>query len=186
MENNEQRVWYKRADMIVGLSALLVSLVAVIVGVYSAYVDRAYARSSVWPSVQIYRSYYKENEQGDWNYSYLILNNGTGPALIKSVQIKLDKQNLKNWSELRVGTGIDQANYSQSQLNKSVIPANQRIVFFQTSDEKLINGLNSIDEKLQFEVCYCSIYDECWQVNRSSVTEEVEKCQIIDKQEFDQ
>ncbi len=41
--------WYTNPEMIVALSALLIGIVTAFTSVYSAYVDREYARASVWP-----------------------------------------------------------------------------------------------------------------------------------------
>ena len=41
--------WYKNPEMIVALSALIIGLVTAFTSIYSAYVDREYARASVWP-----------------------------------------------------------------------------------------------------------------------------------------
>ncbi len=43
--------------MIIAGSALLVSLITAFVSIYSAFIDRAYARASVWPRLEIFRSY---------------------------------------------------------------------------------------------------------------------------------
>lgn len=37
-------------EMLKGISALLVSRVAVVISLYSAWIDRAHARVSVWPT----------------------------------------------------------------------------------------------------------------------------------------
>jgi hypothetical protein len=182
MEFNTTIAWYKRPDMIVGLSALMVSLVAVLVGVYSAYVDRAYARASVWPSVQLARSYNSDEEQA--SFAYLAINNGTGPALIKSVKITLKGQPVANWSEFLRLTNIVQPSYVQSQLNNSVIPANQRIVAIQSTDKKLVDGLLALEEHMQVEICYCSIYDECWQVNKNNQVSDVASCELLTELQF--
>ena len=48
--------WYKNPEMIVALSALFIGLVTAFTSIYSAYVDREYARASVWPRLEIFSS----------------------------------------------------------------------------------------------------------------------------------
>ncbi|WP_445768576.1 hypothetical protein [Rheinheimera sp.] len=47
----------RNPEMIIAGSALLVSLITAFVSIYSAFIDRAYARASVWPRLEIFRSY---------------------------------------------------------------------------------------------------------------------------------
>jgi len=61
--------------MIVALSALHISVVTTIIGVYSTMIDRSYARASVWPRVELYRSFTLEPGQESFNYG--LMNNGT-------------------------------------------------------------------------------------------------------------
>ena len=63
-----KRKWYTQPEMLVAISALITSLVAVVVAMYSAYIDRAYAKASVWPSVIIARSWQSNR------YEYIVLN----------------------------------------------------------------------------------------------------------------
>lgn len=180
MHSERQIKWYQKPDMIVGLSALMVSLVAVLVGVYSAYIDRTYARASVWPRIQLGRSY------GNTNFTYLAINNGTGPAIIKSLKITYDQQVVNDWTQLFTTMGLQNISYSQSQLNNIVIPANQRISALRITDKTLVETMLEQDNNISFEMCYCSIYDECWQVNKSSEIMVVEKCDLADDLQFRQ
>ncbi len=70
---------FKNPEMIIAVSALIVSLITAFASIYSAFIDRAYARSSVWPRLEIHRSY----SDKDSSFSYMVNNKGTGPAVIK-------------------------------------------------------------------------------------------------------
>lgn len=58
--SDSKRAWYQSPEMLVGLSAVLVSVVALGVGMYSAYIERTSARAAVWPSLMLARSYNAE------------------------------------------------------------------------------------------------------------------------------
>jgi hypothetical protein len=41
-----------------------------------------------------------------------------------------------------------------------------------------------VDENLSIELCYCSIYEECWVTNRKNTPQPVEICIIDDADRF--
>ena len=49
--------WYKNPEMIIALTALFIGLLTAFISIYSAYTDRAYAKASVWPKIEIFRSH---------------------------------------------------------------------------------------------------------------------------------
>lgn len=164
--------WYRNPEMIVALSALLIGLVTAFTSIYSAYVDREYARASVWPRLEILRSF-----SGD-SFSYEVANNGTGPALIKYAKIKSGSTRIKMWKDIK-----NFENIRQSHISNRTLPAQQNItpVFYKG---KNINALVSADKNITIELCYCSIYDECWVIDRSNRPESVEACFIHEADKF--
>jgi len=110
----ESKKWYRNPEMIVALSALLIGLVTAFTSIYSAYVDREYAKASVWPRLEVFRSF------GGNSFSYGISNSGTGPALIKYVTIKNDSTYIKMWKEIEAFKNIRQSHIS----NRTLSPQN--------------------------------------------------------------
>jgi hypothetical protein len=164
--------WYKNPEMIVALSALIIGLVTAFTSIYSAYVDREYARASVWPRLEIFRSY-----SGN-SFSYGVHNNGTGPALIKYAKVYDDKNYLKTWKELEAFKNVRQSHLSNRTLSpqKSITPVSYK--------GKNADKLAEADKFISIELCYCSIYDECWVIDRNNRPEEVEACVINEEQQF--
>ncbi|MDO6446889.1 hypothetical protein Q4493_14030 [Colwellia sp. 1_MG-2023] len=164
--------WYKNPEMIVALSALVIGLVTAFTSIYSAYVDREYARASVWPRLEIFRSY---NVNA---FSYGVHNNGTGPALIKYAKVFDGKNYLKTWKELESFQGVRQSHLSNRTLSpqKSITPVSYK--------GKDADKLAEADKLINIELCYCSIYDECWLIDRNNRPEEVEACVINEEQQF--
>jgi len=165
-------MWYKNPEMIVALSALLIGLVTAFTSVYSAYVDREYARASVWPRLELFRSF-----SGN-SFSYGITNSGTGPALIKTVAVQDGSKYIKTWNEIESFRNITQSHISNRTLppQKSITP-----VLYKGED---VNSLVEADELIDLELCYCSIYDECWVVDRNNRPTVVEACVIDERQMF--
>ena len=84
----EKQKWYKNPEMLIALTALFIGLITAFISIYSAYIDRAYAKASVWPKVEVFRS------KGKDRFSYGVANRGTGPAIIKYVKVSIGKRYL--------------------------------------------------------------------------------------------
>ena len=168
----ESPKWYKNPEMIVALSALLIGLVTAFTSIYSAYVDREYARASVWPRLEIFRSF-----SGD-SFSYGVTNSGTGPALIKYSKIKDGSKYIKEWKELEAFKNIRQSHISNRTLSpqKTITPVSYK--------GKNAQALVNADSTISIELCYCSIYEECWVIDRENRPTSVEACKIDDGQKF--
>ncbi|NRD73045.1 hypothetical protein HQQ94_07285 [Shewanella sp. VB17] len=166
--------WYKSPEMIVGLSALLIGVVTAVTSIYSAYVDREYARASVWPRLEIFRSF-----NGN-SFSYGITNNGTGPALIKYAKIQYGGNPIKMWKEIEPFKSIIQSHIS----NRTLSPQNSITpVYYKGENTK---ALVIADGSISIELCYCSIYEECWVIDKTNHPKKIEACMIDDEKRFEQ
>jgi len=168
--NNKK--WYQSPEMIVAFSALFISLVTAFIGIYSAFIDRAYARASVWPRLEIFRSY------SDSNFSYGVANRGTGPALIQYAKVQYNLNYIEYWSDI-----AKLPNYTQSHLGNRILPPQNTIKPISYKGEESKAFLD-MDKTLQIEVCYCSIYDECWVTNKSNNPQAIKNCTTDESEVF--
>lgn len=168
----KSKKWYKNPEMIVALSALFIGLVTAFTSMYSAYVDREYARASVWPRLEISRSFNTNL------FNYQVSNNGTGPALIKYAKIQYKSKNIKEWKEIESFNNI-----TQSHIGNRTLSAQNIItpVLYKGKDAK---ELVKADDSISIELCYCSIYDECWVIERNNRPTPIEACVIDPKEMF--
>jgi hypothetical protein len=164
--------WHKNPEMIVALSALLIGLVTAFTSIYSAFIDREYARASVWPRLEIYRSF-----SGD-AFSYGVSNNGTGPALIKYATIRNELKPIKRWGDINVFKNI-----RQSHIGNRTLPAQQSITPLSYKGEG-IKSLLEADKQVSIELCYCSIYQECWVIDRGNRPQPVSQCDVKNSEQF--
>jgi len=164
--------WYKKPEMVVAFSALLISIITAVVSVYSAYIDRAYARASVWPRLELAKSF------GSKNFELLITNSGTGPALIKYAKIEYDGKTIKKWLDIP-----NIPNFTQSTINTRILSSQNTIKPIVYSGERKSDFLN-IDKSLAITLCYCSIYNECWVTNKNNNPQEAESCDIREEDKF--
>ncbi|MCL1049631.1 hypothetical protein L2755_08370 [Shewanella abyssi] len=170
----EKVAWYRKPEMIVALSALLMSLVTTVVGIYSATIDRAYARASVWPRLEIFRSF------GNEGFSYGISNNGTGPAIIKYAALTYKSKPIKTWDDIpAIPT------FTQSHIGSRILPAEDviRPLAYQGKQSK---EFLAIDNDVQISLCYCSIYDQCWLTDRGNDPLPIDECEIDKTHRFQQ
>ena len=174
-----QPAWYRNPEMIIALSALVVSLFTVFVGAYSAWVDRAYARAAVWPRLEMGQSY------APGRFGYFVSNRGTGPALIKTVRMTVNGQPMRDWSAVLTAMGAGDRHYMQSQISRRTLSAGQDIQAFQTEDEAMIRLLTDASSPTtEVTLCYCSIYDQCWSVDQANRPVEVGRCDLPDEEQF--
>jgi apolipoprotein N-acyltransferase len=166
MENSQ---WFKSPEMLVGLSAVLVSVVALAVGIYSAHIDRISARASVWPSLMLAQSYSADR------FQFLVLNQGTGPAVIKYARVQQNGSFQKDWRSVLQRLGNNSANFAQAHIGGGVVRPAQTIVAFETTDRDLQQRLLK-GSKISFEICYCSVFDQCWIADFTDPTTEVASC----------
>ena len=161
-----------KPEMIIAISALFVSLVTVVISVYSAHIDRTYSRASVWPRVEIFRSFGKDF------FEYSVTNNGTGPALIKYAKIKSNNKIIHYWIDIP-----EMDNIIQSHIGTRILPSLATIKPI-ASTGSVSMEISKIDANISIELCYCSIYQECWVTNRENKPQPVEVCTIDDVDRF--
>jgi hypothetical protein len=159
--------------MIIAMSALFISIVTAGVSIYSAATDRAYAKASVWPRLEIFRSF-----SSNKSFEYGVTNNGTGPALIKYAKVKYDSKFIKAWRDIP-----NFEDFIQSHTGTRILPSQGVITPLKYKGENTKLFFNA-DKKISIELCYCSIYDECWVTDRSNQPTTVEQCIIDDKEKF--
>ena len=166
-KNEVKKAWYIKPEMIIALSALLISVVTTITSIYSAYVDRAYAKASVWPRLEISRTYF------DDTFGYVLSNSGNGPALVKYAIVEFSGNHIETWDEIPFTEDVN--SISQSHMSSRVIPAHETFKPLLLKTANLQLHLKN-DRKTKITLCYCSIYDECWLINRKNQPQEVPNC----------
>lgn len=176
--------WYTQPEMIVGLSALLVSFVAVAVSLYSASIDRAYARASVWPELRITRSDIDFANPDIPYFSIALRNSGTGPARIKFAKVTYKGVPYKTWDELLKAADVPVHRFIQSTMTTVTIPAMEYYNTVVAKHPEMVSAFRTIDKDIDISVCFCSIYDECWLEQRRESLQPVEQCEIDEKERF--
>ncbi|MBU2677004.1 MAG: hypothetical protein KJP16_07955, partial [Gammaproteobacteria bacterium] len=68
-------------------------------------------------------------------------------------------------------------------INGRTIPPDKRIEMFKLSDLEHLDAILEGFERLDFEACYCSVFDECWTTKMTTfgASEPVEGCARTDE-----
>jgi hypothetical protein len=173
-------------DMIAALSAVLIGVCALGVSLYQATIMReqselmrAQQKASMWPNVAVENSY-----RGD-AFRLRLVNTGVGPAKIGPVRVTFDQKPIHTWTELILGVHpAQQVHYEHSKVGGRVLPAGDFETVLEVSDPATADAVRTQIDRLAIEICYCSIYGDCWQYvqhfDGEPLRNRVERCQAAE------
>jgi hypothetical protein len=151
------RLAYKRDwDGVAAIIAAFVGLLALCVSGYTAFLQKQQVRAQVWP--------YLEPGMSSSKREVVLFNKGVGPAIIHSVQLRVDGKPQHNWSETFSALGIKYEHHiPYSTINGVVIPGNDKIeqLAFPTAED--FNLYSHQVQRVNLKICYCSSLGDCWQ-----------------------
>lgn len=163
-----------KTEMVTSLSAILVAVVAVVVAMYEAEINREQARLSVQPSVWMTQNWGYQEDNVPY-FSFEIRNLGLGPAIVEHYSVKYRGRYFQNWNsymkfitdgeKIMRGDDANLRDWSISTIDLGrVIPAEESIKPVHIrSDEGAVNAIRQAFAETELTICYCSFYKECWQ-----------------------
>lgn len=160
-------------EKMVAYAAMFVSLCTLLVYFYQARIMQSQQHASVWPYVEWIRSF---NEEEGFYLS--VSNKGVGPAIVKQELILLDGEELDGAETLLEKVlGDTVFSYSYSTINRRVMAPGEQIKRFWIHDAWAAEAFDSLirQHDFRYEICYCSIYGDCWRT--SGITVEEDGCQ---------
>ncbi len=173
-------------EMLVGLSAVVIGVCALGVSVYETSLMREEQRASVIPMLELGRSYFTDDESGSgqtrlWLHAE---NVGIGPARVLDFRVTVDGRPHPTWGSA-FGAMIgrtEPVSYGQSTIYGRTIPPERQVRMFELNDNELTSEILAEFERLDFEACYCSVFDECWTTKYSTfgVAVEVPSCEATE------
>ncbi len=187
MSDNEEGRKRIHPEMLVGVSAVLIGLCALAVSLYETRLMRSEQRSAVLPMLELSRSYYandRDEDAANWRLLLQAENVGIGPARVQDFRVFVDGEARATWDDaMRALIGRDEpVVYGQSTINGRTIPPDRMVTMFNLNDTELARELVQEFDRLDFEACFCSVFDECWVTSYSGfgTTEPVEACERSD------
>ena len=158
-------------DAVAAIIAALIGLLALLVGGYTAYIQRqgvqteiTGVRAQVWPYLEIGDSGTGPNDVSKETGGELIaVNAGVGPAIVRSVEILVNGKAEPDWIHVFKAASVQPSNFSFSTLNKSVVSPGNTLDFLRINCQ---NDWSEFKAKLfssiVIRVCYCSTLGHCW------------------------
>src|SRR3954464_193070 len=155
------RPWYREPETFIAVAALIVSVTAVVVGIYEAQLQRTHDRAEVWPHLEI--STFIEPQGA----ALKLTNTGLGPAIVHTIAVSVDGKPQRNWDEaLETLLARPQA----PPHNNSTVTEHA----FRAGDEITLLGIGKADlpphfwewvGRLSVRVCYSSVFGDSWLVS---------------------
>lgn len=184
-------------DMVVGLAALVTSMVSIAMAFQHGDTMERLVEAQSWPHVDLDSSNLVE---GKLNVALSLRSSGSGPAKIKTLAISYAGMPVTSWPELlRACCASDPKAVNPELLRETdgrivtgtpaggvLLPDdNSTILSLPRSDANAViwKRLDQQRNKLSFEVCYCSVFDDCYKSNlRRADPQRVKSCPKIENQ----
>jgi len=183
--------WISRPESIIGLCAVIVSVVAVTISAYEAHIQREFQRAAVWPYIQLGRSFQSTNstvapDARGWKLTLNAENVGVGPAHVRDFHVTVDGKPQPTWKAamralLRSNEDVQ---YGQSTIVGIIVPPQRNVQMFQYVDQPNAEKIYREMDRLTYTACFCSVFDECWETtSKDTPAKKVDHC-IPDKDSF--
>ena len=149
----EWRAFLPEPQMIIALSAALVSMCALCVSMYEVSLMREQQKAAVWPYLEVLSS----NRDG-WELQ--VSNRGVGPAIIEAVVVTVDGVEVEDWPEVsKLLLGHTTATVT-SKFNGRVIPQGDSVRVYRVLEPATGKEFSAKSERIAVAVCYRSIYND--------------------------
>ena len=159
-----QRRWYTEPESFIALAALIVSISAVVVGLYEASLQREHDRAEVWPHAEI-QVFTKPT-----GASLALENTGIGPAIIQSVVVAVDGHLQRDWREaLHTLNGVEPAPFGNFSAVQHGLRPGERLVLLDLPVADLPRDFWKSIARVAVRICYASVFDEHWIVESKAL-----------------
>lgn len=152
------------------MSAVVVSMATLFVYIYQARIMQSQQYSSVWPYIEWTMTISSDD-------IYLsVVNKGVGPAKIGKTSMAFDEEEVTDIRAMLrkvIHDRFDSLDVFGSVVENRVMAPGEEIRLFQIHGERLdeIEDIMSLFSRVQYTICFCSIYDECWTSHGVNVVE---------------
>ncbi|HJU25471.1 MAG TPA: hypothetical protein VJ722_02230 [Rhodanobacteraceae bacterium] len=151
-----------RWDAVAAIIASLVGLLALVVAGYTAYIQRQQVRAQVWPYLII--------GNDDLSQSLTVQNKGVGPAVVRSVEVRIDGRPQPDWIHVVAALGLPRRHFNQTTVNRDVLSPGEELQAIHFPDKELWQRFHDAAfGRLAMDVCFCSTLDECWMSSNRNI-----------------
>jgi hypothetical protein len=161
-----------KPEYIVSFSAIFISVATLFVYIYQARIMQKQQHTSVLPYVEwLYSN--AENE-----FIITVENKGIGPAFVREVTMKLNGEEIGSNSALfKKLLGYSSFSFINSTVERRVISPGEKIEMVHVYDSAQAHAIDSLllwnnsPNKFSLEICYCSVYNDCWTTDGTTSSE---------------
>lgn len=182
-------------ELTIAVTALITSISSIAIAVHHGHIMEKLVQANSVPYMQ--GGFSNVTPDGRRILSLDLLNQGVGPAHEQSLRVKVGERYVKSVRELIAASlGEEQAAEAEkalspikNQVRKRFIPGGgqQQVFSMVRTDENahFWDRLNAARAGWDVELCYCSVFEECWQIlGAAADPEPVDSCTREEAQEF--
>ena len=182
-------------ELTIAVTALITSISSIAIAIHHGHIMEKLVQANSMPYMQ--GGFSNETPDGRRVLSLDLLNRGVGPAHEQSLRVKIGERYVTSVHELIIASlGANQAAEAETALQPTkngvrqrFIPGGeQQLVFRMTrtpENAQYWDALNETREQWNVEFCYCSVFEECWQVlGKWAEPEPVSACHRDESREF--
>ncbi|MGB9108945.1 MAG: hypothetical protein WCC39_09685 [Telluria sp.] len=178
-------------DITLGVSATIVSLVSLWLGLHSAHSMEKLVAANSFPYLELMQSMSGQvplpgDERVRDVVEYELVNNGVGPARVEWVEMRFKGKPVADITALLDACcKADKYNYDglnrRGNITGAFVRAGGSLKLFTWSEQNTANAdfkaLHRGMKDIEWSACYCSVFDECYQRStESNKSEAVKQC----------
>ncbi len=153
------RRWYLEPESFIAVAALIVSVTAVAVGVYEAWLQRTHDRAEVWPHLEV------STWIGDSAVTLRLDNTGIGPGVVHYVDVRVDGQSRRNWEQaLTALYGQKPPPHSSATVLEHALRPGDQSTLVQLPTKSVPPAFYPWIGRVRVAVCYSSVFGDSWMV----------------------
>ncbi len=157
MTTDSPRRWYTEPETFIAVAALVVSLSAVVVGIYEASLQRHHDRAEVWPHLEI-GLYTKPTAA-----IVTLENTGIGPGIVQSVIVTVDGHPQNTWRDaLRTLDQREPGGFNNLSALQHGMRPGERLDMLEVPATELPANFEAARVRIGVSVCYASVFDQYW------------------------
>lgn len=185
-------------DRVTGVSAVIIGVIAILISAYTAFSTRQQTYAQVWPHVEVgatglLPTFMRQKATiPNGGGGLFAVNNGVGPAIIRSVEVSVDGRPVPDWNHVFEAIGYTDRppQTATSALNGRVFSPTQKIYLVATVGRKnWLHLKQKLFARVTIRTCYCSVLGDCWihtmkpSLARDQRTRSVASCAKIPKED---
>lgn len=155
------RPWYREPNTFIAVAALVVSVTAVVTGVYEAVLQRRHDRAEVWPNLEVATFTSEEGAE------VLLRSTGVGPAIVRFIAVSVDDEARHNWRQVvrALGDTIPDLKFGVETVFAHAVRAGETVRMLDLPSQALQSPFYPWIGRVRIQICYASVFGDTWMVS---------------------